>query len=90
MTETKYKASSEVWPADLGDGDTALFDSRNQRYLTVNETGRAIWETFKQPSTIKEAATALTEEFTVDQKNAEAALAEFIPQLLEENLIQLI
>jgi hypothetical protein len=88
LTSEKYQSVKEVWPADLGQGETALFDSRTQRYLTVNETGRAIWEALRDPGGVEDAARALVAQFEVDQEEATRAAAEFIPQLLAENLIQ--
>ena len=87
MKEKRYRASAQVWAADLGEGETALFDSRTQRYLTVNETGRAVWEALREPATVADAAAALVAEFEVDQAGAEAAVREFIPQLLAEDLV---
>jgi len=87
MNDKRYRASAQVWAADLGEGETALFDSRTQRYLTVNETGRALWEALQEPNTVAGAAAALVREFEVEQAEAEAAVREFLPQLLAEDLV---
>ena len=88
MTEERFKVAAGVLSADLGDGETALFHLGSQKYVTIDEMGRRIWDLLQDLTTIGEVAAALTAEFEVEQPDAEVVVREFLIELRADDLVE--
>ena len=56
--------------------------------VTLNETGKFLWERLAQGIDIKELVTALTAEYDVSEQDAQKHVAAFVAKLNENGFIE--
>ena len=61
-----------------------LFKSR---MVSLNEVGTFVWEYFREPSSLKDAVAAVSEEFETTPKEATNDVDAFVAQLVERQLL---
>ena len=61
-----------------------LFQSQ---MVSLNDVGSFVWEYFKEPSSIRNAVAAVTEEFETTPKEATNDVDAFVAQLVERQLL---
>lgn len=71
----------------VGD-EVIVLDLRSNAYLSINETGTALWEMLVDGSTPATMAERLMSEFSVDEDRARADVEAFVAVLTERDLLQ--
>ena len=86
MTTTRFEPSPNVLFRELGD-DLVLLDLQSSKYFNLNKTGAAIWQLLSEKKDQSSISRNLAEQFGVDEKQAQADVAELLGQLLRAGLI---
>lgn len=55
--------------------------------LTLNSTGRTLWQRLEQEAQLSDLTQALVDEYEVDEQTASAAAASFVEKLKELDLL---
>ncbi len=63
-------------------------DLRSSRYLSVNETGAAVWTALAAGATREDLVARLVEEFDIDAATAGEHLDAFVASLAEQGLLE--
>lgn len=58
-------------------------------FVQLNETAAFLWKQLETPKNVEELTAALLEEFDVSQDEAEKDVAEFLEQLIQENMVSI-
>lgn len=69
------------------DGEGVVLHLGSRQYFSVNETGVTILEALKQPRTIAELVTAVTDEYDVSTEAAELSVRRFLDLCGESRLL---
>ena len=70
----------------IGD-DAVVLDLDASVYLSLNSTGRLLWERLAEPCTEESLADALVEEYGIDASRAGADVAAFIGDMRTRGLL---
>lgn len=70
------------------DGNGVVFDPENNRAMTLNHSGAAIWQSIEKGMSEVEISEALMQRFEVDAETASRDTANFIEKLKERGLIE--
>ena len=63
------------------DDDLVMMDTENGSYLSLNKTGRIIWEQLEQPVLIGDLIQHLMNRFSVDEKTCAAETLDFLNKI---------
>lgn len=58
-------------------------------FVQLNETAAFLWKQLETPKSAEDLTAALLEEFDVSQDEAEKDVAEFLEQLIQENMVSI-
>jgi Coenzyme PQQ synthesis protein D (PqqD) len=84
--QLKLRADELSW-RQVGD-EVIVLDLRSNAYLSINQTGTALWEMLVDGSTPATMAERLMSEFSVDEDRARADIEAFVAMLAERDLLQ--
>jgi coenzyme PQQ synthesis protein D (PqqD) len=84
--ELKIRDADMSW-RQVGD-EVIVLDLRSNAYLSINETGTALWEMLVDGSTPATMAERLMSEFSVGEARARADVEAFVAVLTERDLLQ--
>jgi hypothetical protein len=72
------------------DEQTVMMDIDQGRYFGLNQTGTRIWTLLSQPIVIGDLCGRLTEEFDISREQCEQQLIDFLENLLDRGLLQVV
>lgn len=84
--ELKLRDEELSW-RQVGD-EVIVLDLRSNAYLSINQSGTALWEMLVDGSTPATMAERLVSEFSVDEDRARADVDAFLAMLAERDLLQ--
>jgi hypothetical protein len=70
-------------------GSTVVLDPERGRYVRLNATGAALWESLEAPTTIEELSGQLSRDYGVDAARADGDAAAFVAALADRELVEL-
>jgi hypothetical protein len=70
--------------------EAVLLNTVTNKYYSLNEVGARVWNLLAEGKILKEAHTALLEEFEVDSPQLEQDILELVQHLRENGLIDVI
>jgi len=82
----KLRADDVVW-RQVGD-EVMILDTASSEYLSVNRTGAVLWPLLLEGCTRQGLATALVEQFQLDEATASADAGNFLASLAALKLIE--
>jgi hypothetical protein len=82
-----FAADSDVLFTQLGDEEGVLLHLHTQHYYSLNETGLLIWQGVNEGMSLGEIATALREEYEIDEAGAWQHVSEFVAHLRDKKLL---
>jgi coenzyme PQQ synthesis protein D (PqqD) len=86
---SRYVARSDVAVREVGE-DLVLLDLSSGTYFTMNAQGTFIWtQLLAAPSTAQALATAVADEYDVDEVTATQDVQEFLDHVVREGLADL-
>ena len=72
------------------DEDLVMMDLLNGSYLSLNRTGRIIWEQIEKPSRIKDIIMYLTNRFGIDEETCKSETLSFLEEVAEQKVLKII
>ncbi len=72
--------------SELGD-DLVMMDIENGSYLSLNKTGRIIWEQLEQPIVVVELIQKLMNRFSVDEKTCTTETIDFLNKIERQKVL---
>jgi len=63
------------------DNDLVMMDMENGSYLSLNRTGRIIWEQLEQPILVSDIIQQLMNRFSVDEKTCTLETLDFLDKI---------
>lgn len=70
------------------DGETAILDSNNEQYYSLDEVGTLIWALLEQEATFDEIVHTVMTEYEVEQAECAEDMQQFINEMIENKLIE--
>jgi Coenzyme PQQ synthesis protein D (PqqD) len=86
MVMMQLRQENLTWQV-AGD-DVVVLDLRGSVYLKLNGTGRVLWEALVEPRTAAELATALVEQYGIEDERAAADVSAFLDDLRRRDLLE--
>jgi Coenzyme PQQ synthesis protein D (PqqD) len=86
---SRATAGPEVLFRVLGD-ESVILNLKTERYLGLNESGTRMWTVLNNSTSIQAAYETLLAEFEVDGEQLRRDLDEFLDELLEQQLIEVV
>ena len=72
------------------DNDLVMMDIENGSYLSLNKTGRIIWEQLEQPIVVSELIQQLMNRFLVDEKTCTAETLDFLDKIARQKALSIL
>lgn len=72
------------------DGEAFIVDAEKQMLHNLNETGTRIWQLLEKGKTFDEIAEIICNEFEVSKKESEQDVKDFLKELKEKKLIEIV
>jgi len=69
------------------DGEKVMLSIENGKYYNLGDVGGVIWESMKQPISVREIIRKLMERYNVTETRCEKQVISFLHHLLEHGLI---
>lgn len=85
-TRLRLRAEDVSW-RDVGD-EAVVLESSTGIYLTLNPSGRLLWQALERGATPGEMAGMLVEEYEIDEGRATQDVAEFLERLQARHLVE--
>lgn len=70
--------------------ETVLLNQADERYYGLDEVATIMWEALLEAPTVGQACERLLAEYEVDPERLRSDVAQFVEQLLEHGLVQLV
>lgn len=70
--------------------ELVMFDVNAGQYYGLNNVATAVWNHLETEKTVRELAQALTAEFDISVEECQKELLEFLPELKEKGLIEVV
>jgi len=84
---SKIKRSRRPLSAEIAD-ELVMFDTESGKYFGLNDTATEIWKRLEEPVRVDELCRTLTRDFDVPVQQCREEILEFLPGLLEKELIE--
>jgi hypothetical protein len=75
-----------IFHVRIGD-EAAMLNAATGRYHSLNDVGARIWELLEAPQTAAQLRDRLLKEFDIDAPECEAAVLDFVGQLLDRGIL---
>lgn len=85
--ELRLRGSTDLIWREI-DGQVVLLDGRTWEYISVNETGRALWDLLVEGTTKDGLVASLLDTYDVSAETAEADVGSFLAMLRDKDLLQ--
>ena len=73
------------------DGQFVMLDVKSGAYFAMDAVGGTVWEALAEPTTFANLVDLIVASFSgAERSQVQADLQEFLPQLLESNLIEVV
>jgi hypothetical protein len=72
------------------DDSLALMSIESGKYYGLNSIGRAIWENIEEEKSFQDIVTSLINRFEIDEITCEEQCKEFIKELKQRNMIEIV
>jgi hypothetical protein len=72
------------------DNDLVMMDIENGSYLSLNKTGRIIWEQLEQPVLVGNLVQQLMDRFSVDEKTCTAETLDFLDKIARQKALSIL
>jgi hypothetical protein len=72
------------------DDDLVMMDVESGSYLSLNKTGKIIWEQLEQPILVTDLVERLRNRFSVDEKTCTAETLDFLHKIAEQKALVLL
>jgi len=82
-------AKSEATAFRTIDNEAVILNLDNSIYYSLNEVGAKVWDLCDGSKTVRDIATAISEEFEVEKEVAEGDVLELLDDLLREGLVSI-
>jgi PqqD family protein of HPr-rel-A system len=87
--KTKIKRSSRPLSSQVAD-ELVMFDTESGKYYGLNNIATNVWKRLEDPVSVEELCRSLAEEFDVTQQQCHEDMLEFLPELVERDLIEVL
>jgi hypothetical protein len=72
------------------DNDLVMMDIENGSYLSLNKTGRVIWEQLEQPVLVGDLIQHLMNRFSVDEKTCATETLDFLDKIERQKALSIL
>jgi hypothetical protein len=69
------------------DGELVMMNLENGAYVSLNETGKSIWNILETPKNINEIVELLLQEFEVSAEICTKEVNDFLLKMLDKNVV---
>lgn len=85
---SKIIRNQNIMASDM-DGEMVMMNVETGKYYNIGKTGGVIWGMLKNPITVAELVSKLTDKFDVSKDQCEADIMPFMNKMLEQKLIDI-
>lgn len=87
--KTKIKRSSRPLSSQVAD-ELVMFDTESGKYYGLNNIATEVWKRLEDPVSVEKLCRSLTDEFDVTLQQCREDMLEFLPELVERDLIEVV
>lgn len=87
MNQDTVLSRSEDYISNEIDGEIVMMNIETGTYVSLNATGKSVWDLIEEPKVLNDIIEALVIEYSIDKETCVADLAPFIQQMLDQKII---
>jgi hypothetical protein len=80
-------ARSDNFIHNVIDGELVMMNIETGSYVSMNNTGKIIWEQLENAKTVNEIISDLLNQFTIERSQCEADVIPFIEKMIEQSIV---
>ncbi|NTW32670.1 MAG: PqqD family protein [Bacteroidetes bacterium] len=80
------RKDSQIMASELSD-ELVMMDMENGNYISLNKTGRIIWEQIEKPIQVKELLQYLIKKYNVEKQQCSNDTLNYLEKINEQNLL---
>lgn len=88
MDANRLVKKSDDFIANEVDGEIVMMNIETGTYISLNHTGKFIWNILETPATIDSIILQLVDLYGISKEQCEADVFPFLEQLLEQKIIE--
>jgi hypothetical protein len=88
MKKDTILSRSEDYLSNEIDGEIVMMNIETGMYVSMNATGKSVWDILENPASISDILTALTKEYEIDAETCQKDVTPFIEQMIEKKILQ--
>jgi len=88
MDANRLVKKSDDFIANEVDGEIVMMNIETGTYISLNHTGKSIWNILETPATIGSIVLQLVDLYGISKEQCEADVFPFLEQLLEQKIIE--
>ncbi len=89
ISDTVMRKDASFMGGEMGN-ETVMMDMNTGDYFGLNEVGTEIWNLIVQPTQVSAIRDHLMGIYTIDQQSCEAKTLEYLQELANENMVEVI
>ncbi|MBW4890007.1 PqqD family peptide modification chaperone [Mucilaginibacter sp. HMF5004] len=86
LDTTIQRNTDNLLTSEVGD-ELVMMDMDGGNYISLNKTGRVIWEQIEQPVKVGDMVNRLTTRFDIDKETCAADTLEYLENMLAQKVI---
>ncbi len=89
ISKERFAAIKEHLYSDLN-GEAVILSMKNGKYYGLNEVGKTIWNSIKEPTNLAQIQARVMSEYEVDENVCYGEVLSFLHKMLREELIEIV
>ena len=89
ICKERFVAIKEHLYSDLN-GEAVILSIKNGKYYGLNEVGKTIWNSIKEPTNLSQIQAVVMSEYDVDEKICYQEVLSLLHKMLREELIEIV
>lgn len=87
MEKNTILSRSDDYLSNEIDGEIVMMNIETGMYVSMNATGKSVWDLIESPSSYVDIINSLTREYNVSVEVCETDLTPFIQQMIDQKII---
>jgi hypothetical protein len=87
--DTRVVASTQQVSCDLH-GEAVILEMKRGTYYGLNEVGARVWQSLREPRSVREARDLILSEYQVEPGECERDVLRLVQELADEGLVEIV
>lgn len=90
MEKNTILSRSDDYLSNEIDGEVVMMNIETGTYISMNATGKSVWDLIVEPTSLAEILNSLTKEYDIAEEACKADVSPFIQQMIDQKIIRII